>query len=70
MMAARMHAGRLIAGLMCVVLTVGCSRAVEVPREQFDAAAHSEESVHTVRTTSGDTYIVARFFHHRFDPHD
>ncbi len=51
--------------LICVVLiagmTTGCSKAVEIPRDQFEAAAGEESARYRVEMTDGSQYTVERF---------
>jgi hypothetical protein len=38
-----------------------CSRTMEVPREQFEAAASEKGVAHCITTGGGEEYLVTRF---------
>jgi hypothetical protein len=52
---------RRATALVLVVLTMAsCSRAVEVPRDQFEAAA-GEENAHRIQLADGSHFMAQRF---------
>jgi hypothetical protein len=50
----------VFAVLMIVLVAVGCTGHVEVPREEFEAATHDEFQSHRIRTKTTE-YIAHRF---------
>lgn len=52
---------RTVAVLLCVLTVSGCSRAVNIPREEFAASAPNGPGEYRVRTVRGDEYIAERF---------
>lgn len=47
--------------LVVTLIVAGCTKAVDVPREQFEATSHAPTGLHTIRTTDGSVYTVLRF---------
>lgn len=52
---------RVIAVAGYVLYLSGCSRAVEVPRGQFDAASRHQDADHRVSTTGGEVFLASKF---------
>lgn len=52
---------RCLTLVTCALLLGGCSHMVEVPRDQFAAASHDEDTAYHIRTLSGDEYQVGAF---------
>jgi hypothetical protein len=52
---------RLAAALVMVHLVTGCTRAVEVPKQRFDAASHETSKTHRITPKAGAAYLVERF---------
>src|SRR5512139_3491639 len=50
---------RITAITACML--AGCSGAVEIPREQFEAASHDTSTSHRIRTKEGSEYVAAQF---------
>ena len=47
--------------IMVALLCAGCSRTVDVPRQQFEAEAQNESATHRIATRNGDEYLVERY---------
>lgn len=47
--------------ILCALLAAGCSRAVDVPREQFEAASHENADEYRINTRQGRTYIAQQY---------
>jgi hypothetical protein len=53
---------RRAVGTACIFLALaGCSKPVEIPRDQFDAAAKEEKSYFRIQMADDSHYVVRRF---------
>lgn len=52
---------RRIAVLMIAVMVSGCSKAVDIPREDIDDAKYREPGSYRIRLKGWDEYLVKRF---------
>ena len=52
---------RSIALILIVFMAAGCSKPVEIPRDQFEAATREEHARHRIQMVDGSYYTVQRF---------
>ena len=52
---------RSIALILLVFMAAGCSKPVEIPRDQFEAATREEHARYRIQMVDGSYYTVERF---------
>jgi hypothetical protein len=52
---------RIVNASVMLALVTGCSRAVELPRHQFEAASHENSKTHRITSKAEAEYVVERF---------
>jgi hypothetical protein len=57
----RSSLSRIIASALIALTLTGCSRTIDVPREQFEATSRRPDTTHRISMTDGETYIATEF---------
>lgn len=52
---------RAIALVLTALMSTGCSKAIEIPRDQFEAASRDDSMRHRIELVDGTRYAVVRF---------